>query len=111
MEVSLQIYRAAISLFNCRLYFVSAVKVSLAFLFAMLVCLHCLILLLIFFLICTDVESNPGPYQNINLKLAHLNVCSLNAVNKFEKISSIILNQKYDIFALSKTWLNDFYSI
>ena len=53
------------------------------------------------------VESNPGPYQNVNLKLAHLNVCSLNAVNKFEEIASIVLNQKYDIFALSKTWLND----
>ena len=92
MEVSLQIYRAAIGLFNCRLYLVSAIQVSLAFLLTMLGCLHCLILLVIFFLICTDVESNPGPYQNANLKLAHLNVRSLNAVNKFEEIASIILN-------------------
>ena len=83
------------------------VQVSLAFLLTTLVCLHCLILLVIFFLICTDVESNPGPYQNVNLKLAHLNVRSLNGVNKFEEIASIILNQKYDIFALSETWLND----
>ena len=65
MEVSLQIYRAAIGLFNCRLYLISAIQVSFAFLLTMLGCLHCLILLVIFFLICTDVESNLGSYQNV----------------------------------------------
>jgi hypothetical protein len=108
MGVSLEVYRAAVGLFNCHFSVVSTTKYAFSSPLTMFGCLYCLILLVLFFLLCTDVESNPGPYQNINLKLAHLNVRSLNfAVSKFEEIASIILNQKYDIFALSETWLND----
>ena len=35
-------------------------------------------------------------------------VVQLNAANRFEEIASIItLNYKFDLFALSETWLND----
>ena len=63
--------------------------------------------LALFFMICLDVELNPGPYQNVNLKIAHLNIRSLNAPKKFGEIASAILNHKFDLFALSETWLND----
>ena len=40
------------------------------------------------------------------LKVGHLNARSLNMVQKFEEIASIILNEDFKIFALSETWLN-----
>ena len=55
-----------------------------------------------FFMICSDVELNPGPYRTINLNIAHLNIRSLTAHNKFEEVASAILNNKFDIFALSE---------
>ena len=110
MEVSLGGIQSS-NQFDWRFYLVSAVQILFAFLLIIMGYLHRLVLLVIFFLICTDIESNPGPYQSFNLKLAHLNVCSLNAVDKFGEISSIILNQEYDIFALSGTWLNYLFSI
>ena len=58
-------------------------------------------------MICCDVELNAGPYQNVNLKIAHLNIRSFNAPNKLSEVPSAILNHKFDIFALSETWLND----
>jgi hypothetical protein len=70
-------------------------------------CLQLLMVLALFFMICLDVELNPGPYQNVHLKIAHINIRSLNAPNKFGEIASAILNHKFDLFALSETWLND----
>ena len=110
MEVSLGGIQSS-NQFNSRFYLVSAVQILFAFLLIIMGYLHRLMLLLIFFSICTDIESNPGPYQSFNLKLAHLNVRSLNAVDKFGGIASIILNQECDIFGLSGTWLNDLFSI
>jgi hypothetical protein len=83
MGVSLECYRAAIGLFNCGISVVSTVNFSFVFFNIM------------------------GPYQNVNLKIAHLNIRSLNAPNKFGEIASAILNHKFDLFALSETWLND----
>ena len=107
MGVSLECYRAAIGLFNCRISVVSTVNFSFVFLNIMVGCLQLLMVLALFFMICFDVELNPGPYQNVNLKIAHLNIRSLNAPNKFGEIASAILNHKFDLFALSETWLND----
>ena len=67
----------------------------------LLVCLHLGFLLALFFLSCSDVEINPGPERSLSLKLGHLNVRSLNVVDKFEEIASIILNEDFKIFALS----------
>ena len=71
-----------------------------------MVCLHFGTLLALFFLTCSDVEINPGPERSVSLNIGHLNVRSLNVVDKFEEIASIILNEDFKIFALSKTWLN-----
>ena len=70
-------------------------------------CSQTVMVLALFFMICCDVELKPGPYENVNLKIAHLNIRSLNAPNKFWEVASAILNHKFDIFALSETWLND----
>ena len=40
------------------------------------------------------------------LNCCYLNARSLNMVQKFEEIASIILNEDLNIFALSETWLN-----
>ena len=68
-------------------------------------CSETVMVLALFFMICCDVELNPGPYENVNLKIAHLNICSLNAPNKFGEVASAILNHKFDIFALSETYI------
>jgi hypothetical protein len=107
MGVSLECYRAAIGLFNCRISVVSTVNFSFVFFNIMVGCLQLLMVLALFVMICLDVELNPGPYQNVNLKIAHLNIRSLNAPNKFGEVASAILNHKFYIFALSETWLND----
>ena len=68
-------------------------------------------LLPIFFLICVDVHVNPGPERSTSLKVGHLNAWSINisrrsnVIEKFD-ITSIIVNENFNIFAFSKTWLN-----
>lgn len=106
MGVSIEIYRAEIGNFNCYKLLSRCFCISFAFFRTLLVCLHFGILLALFFLSCSDVEINPGPERSLLLKLGHLNVRSLNVVDKFEEIASIILNEDFKIFALSETWLN-----
>ena len=68
-------------------------------------------LLPISFLICVDVHVNPGPERSTSLKVGHLNARSINisrrsnVTEKFN-ITPIILNENFNIFAFSKTWLN-----
>ena len=106
MGVSIEIYRAEIGHFNCYKLLSRCFCISFAFFWTPFVCLHFGILLALFFLSCSDVEINPGPGRSLFLKLGHLNVRSLNVVDKFEEIASIILNEDFKIFALSETWLN-----
>ena len=56
------------------------------------------------------VHPNPGPRQPM-LSLAHLNVRSFcpsahGTSDKFIEISSCVLMNKFDIFAVSETWLH-----
>jgi len=63
-----------------------------------------------------DVELNPGPANcsttnefkksNGNLKKAHLNVRSLKCREHFVLVKEAILENKFDIFTISETWLN-----
>jgi hypothetical protein len=118
MGVSLDSYRAAIGLFNCHL---SYSIVGYLFVPCILnICLYVGTLLIIFFLICPDVELNLGPDRTVSLKIGHLNVRSLNSStngsSKFDEIASIILNENLKIFAISETWLsalvsNDLFNI
>ena len=110
MGVSLDIYRAAIGLF-CFFKLLYA-KTCLFTVSCVLLCLHFGTLLAIFFLICVDVHVNPGPERSTSLKVGHLNARSINisrgsnVTEKFEEITSIILNENFSIFPLSETWLN-----
>ena len=110
MGVSFDIYRAAIGLF-CFFKLLYAKTCLFTVSFASL-CLHLGALLASFFLICLDVHMNPGPERSTSLKVGHLNARSINisrranVIEKFEEITSIILNENFNIFALSETWLN-----
>ncbi|CAH3146025.1 unnamed protein product [Pocillopora meandrina] len=63
-----------------------------------------------------DVELNPGPANssirnkseksNGNVKIAHLNVRSLKCREHFVLVKETVLENKFDIFTVSETWLN-----
>ena len=63
-----------------------------------------------------DVELNPGPANcssgnkseksNSNVKIAHLNVRSLKCREHFVLVKYAVLENKFDIFTVSETWLN-----
>ena len=53
----------------------------------------CFFLLLFLFLVCFDVEINPGTDCFTSLNLGHLSVRSLNVVDKFGEIASFISNE------------------
>ena len=63
-----------------------------------------------------DVELNPGPANcsttnefeksTGNVKIAHLNVRSLKCREHFVLVKEAILENKFDIFTISETWLN-----
>lgn len=93
MGVSLEIYRTAIGLFNCHVSIYSSVSLSFATTGILNICLYVGTLLTIFFLLCSDVELNPGHERTVSLKIGHLNVRSLNpftkASCKFDEIASI----------------------
>ena len=105
MGVSLEIYRAAIGFFNsCR--FVTSRHTFELPLFFIIAFWHIVVLLALFFLFCCDVELNPGPNRTCSLNIGHLNVRSLNVVEKFEEVATIIMQQQFHIFGLTETWLN-----
>ena len=47
---------------------------------------------------------NPGPRQ-LSISIAHTNARSLNVTDKFNEILTLTLSHKFDIFAISETWL------
>ena len=47
---------------------------------------------------------NPGPRQ-LSISMAHMNARSLNVTDKFNEILALTLSHKFDIFAISETWL------
>ena len=69
----------------------------------------CLLVAVIFYLLLVlagDVEVNPGSLRNLTLNIGHINARSLNVEDKFDEISTLVLDQNLDIFAVSETWLN-----
>ena len=52
-----------------------------------------------------DVEIKPGAH-NLTLNIGHIDARSLNVEDKFDEISSLVIEHKLDIFAVSETWLN-----
>ena len=63
-----------------------------------------------------DIELNPGPANcsttnelkksTGNVKIAHLNVRSLKCREHFVLVKEAVLENKFDIFTISETWLN-----
>ena len=104
MGVSIDTYRAAIGTFNCLDFAIcrcvlSFRILSLAILFVLLTSFGLLLL------ISCSVHPNPGP-NNSNFSLAHLNVRSLNVVDKLSEISALTFLHGFDVIAFSETWLN-----
>lgn len=61
-----------------------------------------------------DIELNPGPNYSVkantrntnNVKVAHLNVCSLKCRNQFWLVKETILSIKFEMFTISESWLD-----
>jgi hypothetical protein len=51
------------------------------------------------------IEQNPRPKRS-QLTLGHINARSLAIEDKFDEISSYILNERFELFAVSETWLD-----
>jgi hypothetical protein len=71
-------------------------------------CLRLLVAVIFYLLLVLagDVEVNPGPLRNLTLNIGHINARSLNVEDKFDEISTLVLDLNLDIFAVSETWLN-----
>ena len=63
-----------------------------------------------------DIELNPGPTnysvngskkKTSNVKIAHLNVRSLKCRNHYVLVKESILANKFDVFTISETWLDN----
>ena len=65
-----------------------------------------------------DIETNPGPdvyrtsgvkkkSNNSDVKIAHLNVRSLKSRHHYVLVKETILTNKFDIFTISESWLDD----
>lgn len=107
MGVSLEIYRAAIGLFNGKVLCICQLLTSFSLSILLCGCLFTFILILSLLIILSgNVETNPGPPKSLTLNIGHINARSLNVEDKFEEIVSLVLEQKLDIFAVSETWLN-----
>ena len=112
MGVSLEVYRAAVGLFNglidyvCYKVFNSCVSSLIDLLCGCILFMH-ILLFSVLILLSGDVQINPGPFTNFTLNIGHINARSLNDVDKFEEIVSMVIHHKLDIFAVSETWLNN----
>ena len=107
MGVSLEVYRAAIGLYNCCISYctVNAYGIRLFLAIISLVILFILQFGLVMLLLLSgSVHPNPGP-RNTCMSIAHLNARSLNIVDKFSEISAIAELHKFDLLAFSETWL------
>ena len=108
MGVNLQVYCAAIGLFN-----VSIIRRIANFyglrLFLSIISLIILYVLysgrIILLILSGSLHPNPGP-RNVCMSVVHLNGRSLSVVGKFCAISAIADLRKFDLFAFSETWLN-----
>ena len=114
MGVSLNIYRAAIRLYNSVIILNFNIRISFLPAGSLLFCFHVAVLLAIFFLMCSDIELNPGPNRSLALNVGHLNARSINIsrsdssiVNKFEEITSVIFRKNFHIFAITETWMKE----
>ena len=111
MGVSLEVYRAAVGLFNGLIDYVcyKVFNLCVSSLIDLLCgCIFTLILLFsVLILLSGDVQINPDPFTNLTLNIGHINARSLNDVDKFEEIVSMVIHHKLDIFAVSETWLNN----
>lgn len=106
MGISIDCYRAAIGLFNSRiiryhLLHVSFTLINLAVVSVLMLAFYTQVICLSF-----DIQINPGPVSSPNLSLAHVNIRSLLTRDKIDQISAFLEVYKFDIFALSETWLN-----
>lgn len=106
MGVSLEAYRAAIGLFN-HVKFVLSHFVCVASQFAFVVGFLLITIFLagILIYLSNDIELNPGPASF--LSFGHLNVRSINNIEKFDEISYLVNINNFHIFALTETWLNE----
>ena len=105
MGVSLEIYRAAIGVFNqC---FVCLCKLTILFNFNSNWLIVIFVWLCILLILAGDVEINPGPPRNFTLNMGHINARSLNCADKFDEICSLTHDVNLDILAVSETWLNN----
>lgn len=106
MGIRLDAYRAAIGLFNCHMLCKSrfCISTSLTLILGIACLTYVMFILYLIILLCGDIEINPGP-RSFNLTIGHINARSLNMEDKFDEISSIVLDRKFDIFAVSETWL------
>jgi hypothetical protein len=108
---SLEIYRAAIGTFNSIIILCCENREVLkhsCILIKLKICLMCCFIVYVLFLIlllCGDVEVNPGSLCNLTFNLGHINARSLNVEDKFDEISSIVIGNQLDVFAVSETWL------
>ena len=106
MGISLEVYRADIGLFNgridCVCYKVFNPCVS-SLIDLLCGCIFTLILLFsALILLSGDVQINPGPLSNFTLNIGHINARSLNDIDKFEEIVSMVIHHKLDIFQFPK---------
>jgi hypothetical protein len=78
MGVSLEIYSAAIGLFNGKIFYISKVFKPFSLLKLQCGCLFVLVTLLgLLILLCGNVEINAGPSNNLFLNIGHTNARSL----------------------------------
>ena len=108
MGVSLEIYRAAIGLFNIfkTFFTVNALCICLCITMINLVILFTLFSGLIGLILLSGlVHPNPG-LHNVCMSIAHLNARSLNNQDKLSEISLIAWQCNFSLFAFSETWLN-----
>ncbi len=57
--------------------------------------------------LCNDVHPNPGPHRDYsNISICHINIRSIKGIDKLLHIKTDLAD-KYDIIALSETWLSD----
>jgi hypothetical protein len=108
MVVSLEVYRAAIGIFNLRV--LRTAKTNLLNLLLVMLgkylTIICYLIVLILLFSSGDIETNPGPPQNLTLNVGHINARSLNNEGKYDEICSIVYDLNLDKFSVTETWLN-----
>ena len=99
MEVILAAYREAIGLFNCFGICCFKFVYSLNHADTALIYLSIALSIALRIVLSNDVELNPGPF----FKFGHLNARSLNGDDKFDEISELVKENRFDVFAVTET--------